>query len=154
MGLIRYLTAIALTASGAWSALAQEPTPAPKPKLKDEMRMPWTRGDENYIRLWLVAGPFPGNLGTECLSAQGGDASMQPTDGLEQKRADGTSVKWHPYKSWGDVVVFEDLSGPKDDAVAYAFAKVSRLKAGKALLSVGSCSFTEPQEDLDALGLL
>jgi dienelactone hydrolase len=138
MGLIRYLTAIALTASGAWSAPAQEPAPAPKPKLKDEMRMPWTRGDESYIRLWLVAGPFPGNLESDCLSAQGREGGIQPTDGLEQKRADGTSVKWHSYKSWGDVVVFEDLSGPKDGAVAYAFAKISRPKAGKALLSVGS----------------
>jgi len=100
--------------------------------------MPWHRSEENFLRLWLVAGPFPCTLETDCLSAQNGEASIQPTDGLDQKRADGTSVKWHSQKSWGDVVAFDDLTGPKDDAVAYAFTKVSRAKAGKALLSVGS----------------
>ncbi|MGO9864809.1 MAG: prolyl oligopeptidase family serine peptidase [Terriglobales bacterium] len=111
-------------------------------KLKDEMRMPWQRGDENFLRLWLVAGPFPCGLATDCLvsqgGAQGGEAGVQPTDGLELKRADGTTVKWHSQKSWGDVVAFDDLAEPKDGAVGYAFTKVTRPKAGKALLSVGS----------------
>ena len=111
--------------------------PAP-PKLKDEMRMPWQRGNRNFLRLWLVAGPFACGMETDCLSAQGGEAGIRPIDGLEQKRADGTSVKWHSQKSWGDTNAFDDLTGPKDGAVAYAFAKVSRAKAGKALLSVGS----------------
>ncbi len=102
------------------------------------MRMPWQRGERNFLRLWLVAGPFPCGLETDCLNGQGGEAGIQATDGLEQKRADGTSVKWHSQKSWGDVVAFDDLTGPKDGAVAYAFTKVSRPKAGKALLLVGS----------------
>src|SRR5512141_2431972 len=97
--------------------------------------MPWKRGDENFLRLWLVAGAFPGGLETDGL---GGEAAIRPTDGLEQKRADGKSVKWHSQKSWGDDIVFDDVVGPKDDAVAYAFTKVSRSKAGKALLSLGS----------------
>jgi dienelactone hydrolase len=100
--------------------------------------MPWQRGDGNFLRLWLVAGTFPCALETDCLSAQGGEAGIQATDGLEQKRADGTSVKWHSLKSWGDVVAFDDLTGPKDGSVAYAFTKVSRPKAGKVLLLAGS----------------
>ena len=80
--------------------LSQTPPPS-SPKLKDEVRMPWHRSDENFLRLWLVAGPFPGGLDTDCLSGQGGQASAQPSDGLEQKRADGTTVKWHSQKSWG-----------------------------------------------------
>jgi enterochelin esterase-like enzyme len=102
------------------------------------MRMPWQRGDRNFLRLWLVAGPFPGGLETDCLNGPGGEAGIQPTDSLEQKRADGTSVKWHSQKSWADVVGFDDLTGSKDGAVAYAFTKVPRSKAGKALLLVGS----------------
>ena len=47
----------ALTSLGASAALAQEKAPAPKPGLKDELRMPWKRGDETFLRLWLVAGP-------------------------------------------------------------------------------------------------
>jgi pimeloyl-ACP methyl ester carboxylesterase len=137
MGFIRFATVVTLAVSCVSGALAQE-TPAPKIKLKDEMRTPWKRGDENFIRLWLVAGAFPGELQSDCLSSQGGEAGLQPTDGQEQKRGDGTTVKWRSQKSWSDVVAFDDLAGSKDGTVAYAFAKVSRLKAGKVLLSVGS----------------
>lgn len=137
MRLMRHLS-FALIFFGISGALAQEPNPASKIKLKDEMRMPWKRSDENFLRLWLVVGPFPGGLETDCLRAPGGEGSVQPTDGLEQKRGDGTPVKWHSQKSWSDVVAFDDLAGSKDNAVAYAFTKVSRPKAGKALLSVGS----------------
>src|SRR5208283_3875663 len=117
--------------------LSQTPPPA-SPKLKDEMRMPWQRSDENFLRLWLVAGPFLGGLDTDCLSVQAGKAATQPTDGLELKRADGTSFKWHSQKSWDDVVTFNDLQGSDDASMACAFTKVTRTTAGKALLSVGS----------------
>lgn len=118
-------------------ASAQAPPSAP-PKLKDEMRMPWHRSDEDFLRLWLVAGPFPGGLDTDCLHGQGGDASTLPTDGLELKRADGTMVKWHSQKAWDDILHFDDLTAPRDGAIACAFLKVNRPAAGKALLSVGS----------------
>jgi len=120
-----------------FSNAGAQTAPAPT-KLKDEMRMPWQRGERNYFRLWLVAGPFACGLETDCLGSPGGEAGIRATDGLEQKRADGTSVKWHSQKSWGDAVTFDDLTGPKDGAVAYAFTKVSRFKAGRALLAVGS----------------
>ena len=128
------LTAVVLCMT---SIVGAQTAPAPT-KLKDEMRMPWQRGDRNFLRLWLVAGPFPGGLNTDYIGGQGGEAGIRPTDAMEQKRADGTSVKWHSQKSWGDTNAFDDLTGPKDDAVAYAFTKVSRPKAGKALLLVGS----------------
>lgn len=117
--------------------LSAQTTPA-STKFKDEMRMPWQRSDESFLRRWLVAGPFPGGLETDCFSGQAGERAAQPSDGLEQKRADGTSVKWHPQKSWDDVLAFDDLTGPKDAAIACAFTKVSRAAAGQALLSVGS----------------
>ncbi len=100
--------------------------------------MPWTRGDESSIRRWLVVGPIAGDLQTDHLTSQGGEASVQPQDGVELKRADGSSVKWHFLTSWADAVSLEDLEGNKDGVVAYAFAKVTRPTAGKALLSVGS----------------
>ena len=138
MDLIRCAAVAVWSILGVSSVLPQEAAPASKSKFKDEMRMPWTRGDESFLRLWLVAGPFTGELQTDCLSAQGGEAGTQPTDGQEQKRADGTTVKWHSQKSWSDIVAFEDLAGSKDGAVAYAFTRISRPRAGKALLSVGS----------------
>jgi len=102
------------------------------------MRQPWQRGDWNFQRRWLIAGPFPCTLEAECLGASGSEAALRPTDGQEQKRADATSVKWHPLKSWTDVFGFDDLQGSRDGAVAYAFTKVSRPESGKALLSMGS----------------
>jgi dienelactone hydrolase len=138
MGLIRYAGTVALTVFGISAAPAQTPPSAPQTKLKDELRLPWTRGDESFIRRWLVVGPFAGDLATDPLASQGGEASAQPQDGLELKRADGSNVKWHSVTSWGDAVSLEDLEGNKDGVVAYAFAKVTRSAAGKALLAVGS----------------
>jgi dienelactone hydrolase len=107
------------------------------PKLKDEMRMPWTRSDERYLRFWLVAGSFHGALGTDFFKTQEGEASLRPTDGQEVTQADG-SVRWHSQRSWSDEVGFEGLTGPRDSAVAYAFTNVGRSKTGNALLSLGS----------------
>jgi dienelactone hydrolase len=121
----------------AAGSLAQEPPPA-KPLLKDEMRMPWTRNDERYIRRWLVVGALPGTLDQDALAAGGGEASVRPSDGAEVKRPDGSVAKWRNTDSWIDAVSFEDLEGPKEGVVAYAFATVSRPKGGKVVLAVGS----------------
>ncbi|MDF3021787.1 MAG: peptidase-like protein [Steroidobacteraceae bacterium] len=102
------------------------------------MRLPWQRGDWNYQRHWLIAGAFPCTLETECLGAAGSEGAIRPNDGQEQKRTDGTSVKWHSARSWDDAVGFDDLAGPLDGAVAYAFTMISRPQSGKALISVGS----------------
>lgn len=120
------------------ACFSQTPEPPAAPKFKDEMRMPWTRGIEDFLRLWLIAGPFPGKLETDCLQGEGGEMHLQPIDGQEQKRSDGTKVRWHSQKSWGDDVSFDDLTGSTEEAVVYAFTKITRLKTGKAMLSVGS----------------
>src|SRR6185295_3612521 len=54
------------------------------------------------------------------------------------KRPDGSVAKWRNTDSWIDAVSFEDLEGPKEGVVAYAFATVSRPKGGKVVLAVGS----------------
>jgi len=105
---------------------------------QDELRLPWKRSNEDFIRRWLVVGPFPGGLGTDALAAAGGEAAAQPTEGLEVQRADGSRISWHTVTSWVDTVGLDDLEAAKDDSVAYAFATVSRAAAGRALLSLGS----------------
>ena len=126
--------AIVLAVGVGAGAVAQDASPI-KPSLKDEMRMPWTRNDGRSIRRWLVVGALPGALDQDVL---GGEATIQPTEGAEVKRPDGTVAKWLNMDSWIDAVGLEDLEGPKEGVVAYAFAQVSRPKAGKALLAVGS----------------
>lgn len=136
MNPIRYATVVAIALFNVWFAVAQTP-PAP-PKLKDEMRMPWKRGDDHFLRLWLVAGPFPGGLETDCLTGQGGEARFRPTDGQEVKNGAGTIVKWHSQKSWGDDVTIDDATGSAEKDVDYAFTTLSRPGPGKAVLSMGS----------------
>ena len=138
MDLTRFAAAALTTALGASSAVAQEPPPTPKTLLKDELRMPWKRSDEAFLRQWLVAGPFPCKLAADCLSGQAGEAAARPADGQELKRADGTSVRWHTQKAWSDDATFGDLPGAGEGAVAYAFTRLTRQKAGPALLSIGS----------------
>jgi predicted esterase len=107
--------------------------------LKDEMRMPWSRNDERYIRRWLVIGAFPSALETDCLNEHGGESGIQPVDSMTHRRPDGTTIKWHVLESWGDVAnLLDAVEGPKETGVAYAFARIARPKDGKALLSVGS----------------
>lgn len=138
MNPIRIVAIAAMTVFGLTSLLAQVPPAAPK--LKDEMRMPWKRGDENFLRLWLITGPLPGELESDCFRGQGGEAHLQPTDGQEQKGADGTKVRWHSQKSWGDDVTFDDATGSTEAEVVYAFTKVVRPAAGRAVLSIGSAN--------------
>ena len=118
------------------SVLAQSP-PA-STKLKDEMRQPWQRSDENYLRWWLVVGPFKCSMDAECLGAAGPEGTQRPTDGLALKGADGTSANWHRISSYSDAMHFDDFQGPRDGAVGFAYRNITRATAGKAMLSTGS----------------
>jgi len=122
------------------SLLAQSPAPS----LKDEMRMPWTRNNERYIRQWLVVGAFKPAAGANALESdflteQGGEAAIKPANNLSHKRTEGSPAKWHPVDSWGDAFgIMDTLDQRADGVAAYGFATIKRPAAGKALLSIGS----------------
>ena len=122
------------------SLLAQ----ATAPSLKDEMRMPWARNNERYIRQWLVVGAFKpaasaNGLEADFLTENGGEAAIKPSNGLAHKRADAPAAKWHSVDSWGDAFgIMDSLDQREDGAAAYAFATIKRPAPGKALLSLGS----------------
>ena len=134
---IRYARVAVLALLGGSAAWGKEAGPA-KPTVKDELRLPWTRGEQGYIRHWLAVGPFAGDLATDYLDRQGGEAGVRPRDGLTVTRADGSVATWHGLKAWSDTVGLDGLAVGDDAAVAYAFAEVNRPVTGKALLSVGS----------------
>jgi dienelactone hydrolase len=136
MNPIRLLAILVLIISGVTSLFAQAP-PA-KPKLKDEMRMPWKRGSEDFLRLWLVTGPMPGKLAGDPLEASVGEATMRPSEGQELMAADGRRLKWHSQKAWGDDVGIDAPAADVESAVSYAFTKILRDSPGKVLLSFGS----------------
>lgn len=143
--LTRSLYALAAVAVLLAPAAAQMSAPPAKPKLKEEMRLPWTPQESGgYIRKWLLLGEFPNpmrkGLDTDYLAAQGGETKIVPAAGMTHQRPDGTTAAWKEFASPTDIV---DLSGafagrPGVDVVAYAYTTVERPAGGKALLSLGS----------------
>ena len=116
-------------------ASTQAQDPPATPQLRDEMRQPWQRGETDFFRRWLVVGPFKCAMETDCLGTEG---TQRPTEGLEQKAANGASATWHTHTTYADTTHLDTLQGPRDGAVGYAFRNISREKAGKALISAGS----------------
>ena len=123
---MKYENRLAVLATAAllylsFNAQAQDPPPAPK--LKEEMRDPWTRNDTDFIKNWQLAGPSACKLEAECSDVPSGQART------------GAGLQWEPSGSWSDVVT---LYGDSNGGLTYAMATVTRAQAGKVRLSVGS----------------
>jgi energy-coupling factor transporter ATP-binding protein EcfA2 len=115
----------------------------PTPHLKDEMRMPWSRSNERFIRRWLVLGDIPlagtpNGFDKDWLVEHGGETAIQPVEQMAHHLPNGTTIKWRSVKAWGDATDLSDGVGLKRNLVAYAFTTISRKESGKALLCIGS----------------
>ena len=110
------------------------------PKLKEETRSPWTRGDQRFLRHWLVVSDLPLSDGfdKDWLAAEGGETGVHPAEKMAIKLPDGKSQEWRSVVAWSDEVDLSNGPGVKRDLIAYAFATVTRAEAGKAVLSLGS----------------
>lgn len=122
---------------------AQQPAPATQPTLKEEMRQPWTRSDDRFIRQWQVLGEIPlaasaNALAQDPFAASGGEATLNPANAQPVKLADGTPLAWRAVTSWGNAINLSDGKGLKRNLAAYAFATIRRPAAGKARLCLGS----------------
>ena len=124
--------------------------------LKEQMRQPWSRSNERFIRRWLAltdisltraaatvadakaSAPPLASFDEDFLLEHGGEAKIRPTPGMEHKLPNGSAVKWRQLVAWGDAVDLSDGVGLKRDLVGYAYASVQRPADGKALLLVGS----------------
>lgn len=120
------------------AAAAEEATSTPK--LSEEQRLPFSRGDTWFLKTWLVAGPFPGTLADDALAEHGGETRIRPAVGLAHPLPGGVAVSWRSYSAWSDAVALDEATEASPDAtgVAYAFATVRRAEAGRAVLSLGS----------------
>ena len=108
-------------------------------KLKEEMRMPWTRSNERFIRLWMVLGDIPStDLDKDWLTEQGGEAAIKPVEKMQHSLPSGKKIAWRPVTAWGDAADLSDGNGLKRELIAYAFTTVTRKEAGKVLLCIGS----------------
>jgi hypothetical protein len=136
-----FLIAFLAFAGATVTLTAQEPPKPGSPKLKDEMRMPWARSNERFIRRWLVLSDIPldGNgFDRDWLAEHGGEAGIKPVEHMTHKLPGGGNVEWRPVTAWGDATDLSDGKGLKRDILAYAHTTVKRESAGKALLCLGS----------------
>ena len=129
------------------------------PSLKDDMRMPWSRGDTGFVREWLVLGPFPSppqekapavgrltghvvgaGFHVDYLQALGGEAQARPEEGDAVAMPDGAKAAWERVCSDDDILDFKAVFADQDadEVVAYAYAVLTRPEAGKAVLALGS----------------
>ena len=133
-------------AAGSSPAVTSHSVPSPR-----EMRTPWQRGDDRFIREWLVLGQIPlpsppasdddaqRALGFDDLAADGGEAAIRPVAGMKARRLNGV-LQWLPESSWTDAVDWTEPfpASTKENWIAYAYTTVHRSARGKAVLSVGS----------------
>ena len=108
-----------------------------------------------YIKDWLVAGPFPNCEGcsetnymhgknctgfyTDYLAPEGGEMNVVPEEGenvtVKDKDIERT---WFRLQGKEDKIHLSKYLKPKDMVVAYAFSRVRSPKKQKVILSVGS----------------
>ena len=119
-------------------------SPAPSTKLKDQIRQPWVRSGERFVRAnWHVLDDIPqaeaaGSIGNDPFAADGGEGGLNPAAQSQPKLADGTTLHWRSLTSWGDAIDLSDGIGPKRNLVAYAANVLHRDAAGRARLCFGS----------------
>jgi hypothetical protein len=81
-----------LIAVFAWTVAA----PA---QLKQDMRMPWERGNERFIRQWLVLSDIPlagatDGFAKDWLAEHGGETAIRPVAGMTHQLGNGSKVSW------------------------------------------------------------
>lgn len=113
-------------------ALSAEPA-AEQPKLSEQMRMPWQRGNTEYFRRWIVSDNLRCDLATACIPDEAG---IVATEGGKSSDKDGKVVNWRRADSWGDQFGFGEST--HDGQIAYAFRNIVREAAGPVRLSIGT----------------
>lgn len=94
--------------------------------------------DGEYIREWLILGPFfPDDLDKDFLADAGGEADVEPKEGDAATTTDGRTLKWERYESKGNVVDLQDAVGEHEYTTAYAFCVLESEGTGGAEFYVG-----------------
>ena len=78
--------------------------------------------DGNFIKDWLILGPFSGNdIDQDYLASVGGEANAAPKAGDIVKTAQSQTLTWSLYRSPEDVVDLLQVVGGHTNVTAYAF---------------------------------
>ena len=95
--------------------------------------------DGEYIKEWLVLGPFfPNDLEIDFLADVGGETKIEPKEGDTVKTADGKTLMWKRYSSKSDIIDLGRAVGIYDYATAYAFCVLRSDGAGDAQIHLRS----------------
>jgi hypothetical protein len=90
-----------LACSTSFPGYAQEKPASP---LKDEMRTPWTRSHERFIRQWQVLGAIPlaapGAFAQDLFAGKGGEATLRPDEKAAVEVPNGPALHWRTEKAW------------------------------------------------------
>lgn len=146
-GVLAFLTCPPLSAAA--------PT-VPEARLYELLPPLWQPAARNYLRDWLLCGPFPNpphpgqrtydhtppcvGFETDYLTEHGGQERIHPAPGMTHTLPDGTVRRWIRYVSPTDVVDLREAFPGRthDNEVAYAFRTVVAQQAGPRYLAVGS----------------
>jgi len=89
---------------------------------RDNSATPLSPLSDNYVREWLIIGPFsPDDLSQDFLADTGGEANANPKAGDSVKIADGSTVSWKLHKSPEDIINLLNAIGKHYNSIAYAF---------------------------------
>lgn len=112
-------------------------------------------GKRDYIRDWLVCGPFPNAVEAnpydfkhdrrcsgyflDFLQPIQGEEGADPEEGDSfREEGSGREFRWDRVKSGEDLISFESIFKPNDLVVAYAFCHIDSASETPAILSLGS----------------
>ena len=95
--------------------------------------------DGEYIREWLVLGPFfPNNLSTDFLADVGGEANIKPKEGDTPVTVYGRKLNWKRYQARGGIIDLADAIGDYELTTVYAFCVLYSEVACEAQILISS----------------
>ncbi|HEY4759341.1 MAG TPA: prolyl oligopeptidase family serine peptidase [Thermoguttaceae bacterium] len=112
--------------------------------LEETMRNPWKPDQERsaFLQDWLILGSIPidaiEEIDKDFLAENNGEANVQPIEGQVVKIS-GSEMKWTPVKCNDAVDLLKIFQGGRtQNALAYAYTKINRKKAGRTYIAFGS----------------
>lgn len=94
--------------------------------------------DGNYIKEWLVIGPFPKELDTDFLEAYGGEPNIHPKEGDTITMPEEKTLTWKRSVSDGKSVNLLVAVGNYEHVTAYAYCEIVNPKAQEVEMLVGN----------------
>ncbi|MCH8981649.1 hypothetical protein IH922_06495, partial [candidate division KSB1 bacterium] len=95
--------------------------------------------DGEYIKEWLVLGPFfPDDLEKDFLVDGGGEANIEPKEGDTVVTAQGDTLTWKRYQSQSSIIALRQVVGHYEQATAYAFCTLRSEAERKIQILLGS----------------